>query len=405
MSQSEQSSACMELSYQELVSMVACAEASEAEFDDLVIKHLPVCSECRTSLYWSLKGVVDVLPQIAAKYGASKRGGRLNPVPGIASEVNHIITARPGAPETKMRPRCEYPLMWSGMACLALSCVLFIAAFMRYHNVKQALSAPTRTTSALTVPPQVPGSGPTIGSSKEVNEQFRKERSRVRDLEKNAKEYQEKIRASESHTSALMSQIADAEKTIADLRSAAQEREQRVQVLQEQIKTADRAVDDKSSKLRSADLKLSEAEQQLKQERARSRILDELQSLLAARNLHFADIHDDGVPGNQRFGRVLYAKGQPLLLYAYGLSDGTQLNANVSYHVWGERKDVAKTVKSLGVLQRNSAQVHGWVLSFGDSSVLDQIDSVFVTAEKKQVTKPTGERILSAALGDSANHP
>jgi len=135
----------------------------------------------------------------------------------------------------------------------------------------------------------------------------------------------------------------------------------------------------------------------------------QLSDLVTARNLHIVDVYDaDG--GGQRkasFGRVFYVEGKSLLFYAYDLQDTRQAKANVVFHVWGGRAGSKEVTHSLGILRNEDVRQGLWTMTFDDSSVLAQINSVFVTAESanRRDLVPHGKKVLYAYLGNPPNHP
>ena len=135
----------------------------------------------------------------------------------------------------------------------------------------------------------------------------------------------------------------------------------------------------------------------------------QLSDLVTARNLHIVDVYDaDG--GGQRkasFGRVFYVEGKSLLFYAYDLQDTRQAKANVVFHVWGGRAGTKEVTHSLGILRNEDLRQGLWTMTFDDSSVLAQINSVFVTAESanRRDLVPHGKKVLYAYLGNPPNHP
>jgi anti-sigma factor RsiW len=129
------------------------------------------------------------------------------------------------------------------------------------------------------------------------------------------------------------------------------------------------------------------------------------QSILAARNLHIIDVYDADGNGKRRksFGRLFYEEGKRLVFYAYDLSDASHPGPH--FYAWGADKSDPHFVARLGILHNDGNGEGRWELTFENSGVLSKIDSVFVTAENKEVTKPKGRRVLFAVLGGAPNHP
>ena len=135
----------------------------------------------------------------------------------------------------------------------------------------------------------------------------------------------------------------------------------------------------------------------------------QLSDLVTARNLHIVDVYDADGGGHRKasFGRVFYVEGKSLLFYAYDLQDRRQAKANVVFHVWGGRAGAKEVTHSLGILRNEDARQGLWTMTFDDSSVLAEINSVFVTAESagRRDLIPHGKRVLYAYLGNPPNHP
>lgn len=132
----------------------------------------------------------------------------------------------------------------------------------------------------------------------------------------------------------------------------------------------------------------------------------ELRNLIAARNLHIADVSDIGSAENQPkpFGRVFYTRGKSLVLFAYDLS---KTRPNQTFYVWGSRQNDPHRPQSLGALRADDQTQRRWILEFNDPKVLTQIDSVYVTLEpnSRPGDAPNGRKLLSAYLGPSPKYP
>ncbi len=155
--------------------------------------------------------------------------------------------------------------------------------------------------------------------------------------------------------------------------------------------------------------KLETTEADLQRERDLKSAKGELGDVLAARNLHIVDVYDaDGSGKRQRsFGRVFYIQGKSLVFYAYDLDAPRQFKANVVFHVWGGQAGVKEVTHSLGILHKDDAGQSRWAMTFDDSKVLSEINSVFVTAEaaNKHYDTPHGKKVLYAYFGGQPNHP
>jgi len=131
----------------------------------------------------------------------------------------------------------------------------------------------------------------------------------------------------------------------------------------------------------------------------------ELRDLIAARNLHVADVSDVATTENQPkpFGRVFYTRGKSLVLFAYDLS---KTRPNQTFYAWGSRQNDPHRPQSLGALRTDDQTQKRWILEFSDPKVLAQIDSVYVTLEptNKPGDAPNGRKLLSAYLGPAPKY-
>jgi hypothetical protein len=162
-------------------------------------------------------------------------------------------------------------------------------------------------------------------------------------------------------------------------------------------------------RLQSLQSKVEELTSELAEAQQLNSAANQAKDLIVARNLHIVDVHDANEDGHQQraFGRIFYTEGKSLVFYAYDLDDPRRLNATINFYVWGEKLGGSRPIRSLGIFHSDNASDGRWVLTFDDPHVLAQINSVFVTVESSQktVAQPRGKKILSAFLGEKANHP
>ncbi len=148
---------------------------------------------------------------------------------------------------------------------------------------------------------------------------------------------------------------------------------------------------------------------ELQRERDLKSAKSEIGDLMAARSLHIVDVYDADPNGKRQrsFGRVFYIEGKSLVFYAYDLDDSGRFKANVVFHVWGGKAGVKEVTHSLGILHKDDAGQNRWAMTFDDSNVLAQINSVFVTVESasKHYDQPHGKEVLYAYFGSPPNHP
>jgi hypothetical protein len=133
----------------------------------------------------------------------------------------------------------------------------------------------------------------------------------------------------------------------------------------------------------------------------------DVRDLMGARQLHVVDVRDTdptGKPG-KAFGRVFLTEGKSLIFYAFDLNDAKLADAKHTFQVWGQEEGKPGSVHSLGFLFVDDKAQRRWSLKVENPRLVSEIDSVFVTVEPAAgATKPSGQRMLYAFLGD-ANHP
>ncbi len=65
-----------------------------------------------------------------------------------------------------------------------------------------------------------------------------------------------------------------------------------------------------------------------------------------------------------------------------------------------------QSAQSLGIFYMDDADQRRWVLKTDDPQILQEIDAIFVTLERRGGDKkPTGKKLLYAYLKDEPNHP
>ena len=220
---------------------------------------------------------------------------------------------------------------------------------------------------------------------------------------------------------------ANSENDRAALLSAAKEREAKIGGLERQLDGAQTQVTSVRAELEKVQasnqdtlvadrVKINELTDQLAEQSnalAREREMlaanRDIRDLMAARNLHIADVFDTDTRGKTRvaFGRVFFTEGKSLIIYAYDLNDKRVQEAGYHYRVWGKKEGPGQGAKSLGIFYSDDKAQKRWVFKYEDPKVLSEIDSVFVTLEPpgKNPTEPKGEKFLYAYLRNQPNHP
>jgi hypothetical protein len=131
----------------------------------------------------------------------------------------------------------------------------------------------------------------------------------------------------------------------------------------------------------------------------------DIRDVIAARNLHIIDVHDQDAHGESRpFGRIFLTEGKRLIFYAYDLDSANLKNA--SFQAWGQRADGGRAALNLGIFYMDDQKQSRWALKVEDPNLLKAIDSVFVTVEPHGGTKkPSGKKLMYAYLRNPINHP
>ena len=120
-------------------------------------------------------------------------------------------------------------------------------------------------------------------------------------------------------------------------------------------------------------------------------------------------MYDTDAAGKTRksFARAFYTEGKSLIFYAYDLPIHGTEDGKFVYAAWGERNGNKNKVQKLGILLNDDKGQKRWALNFSDPKVLNEIDSVFVTLERVDMSgaEPKGKRMLTAYLDSQVNHP
>jgi hypothetical protein len=219
--------------------------------------------------------------------------------------------------------------------------------------------------------------------------------------------------ASEKERASLLAAAAERDAKIADLQMQLNQVQVQAASLRTELdraKTSSQAVlVEDQTKIRELTDQLAEQSAALDREREMLAANRDIRDLMAARNLHIADIFDTDTKGKTRaaFGRVFFTEGKSLMIYAYDLNDHRVQDAGYHYRVWGKREGPSQAAKSLGIFYSDDKAQRRWVFKNDDPKILSEIDSVFVTLEPpgKNPTEPKGENFLYAYLRNQPNHP
>jgi predicted nucleic acid-binding Zn-ribbon protein len=234
----------------------------------------------------------------------------------------------------------------------------------------------------------------------------------VAEQTKTALDVQESSAASERERGALASELKQREARISDLERQIGQSQVELASMKGQLddeKTNENALASERMRVRELSDQLAEQTAALNRERDLLTADRDIRELMAARNLHIADVFDTDAKGKTRpaLGRIFFTEGKSLIFYAYDLNDNRVQNAGYNYRVWGKKEGRGQAAKSLGIFYSDDKTQKRWVFKYDDPKVLSEIDSVFVTVEPpgKNLIAPQGDKLLYAYLRNQANHP
>lgn len=392
------------MQYERLCAKAAYAEASAAEFAELV-DHMSGCIECRALFQDLVEIVADDLPQIARLHGrAAPLGGnghiRSTAVPVPINQTNveaHGVT----------RP-------WRRLFAWGVPVALAILLIVVYLG-RQA--SHLRTSPPVTVVMHSSGAG---GDSKQVEnaelqEQVKAAQRQVKNLESLLQTTKEATAGAQNKNSQLTARVEAYEKAIAENQQIIQKQNSELEHLRQNLASANSmtAAGRIAENVAEADLsrtriQLAAVSEQLNKQQQTNNTLKRVQELMAARDLHVISVPpmEPAVQTSRPSGRILYAEGKQAMFYGFDLTDSGQV-ANATFHVWGEDLESRKSIKNLGVFELDDRHTGLWVLTLNDSNVLAHVDKIFVTVEagREALSHPHGKTILIADFRDKPQHP
>lgn len=400
--------------------LCALAASGRASADDLrqLSDHMAQCADCREQLSDFVQLSAQVLPFHGDTYkrervpsGMTKRFRERARVEGIAldgasrSVLNHGVVSR---------------LVWSAVAAILLLVGVF--AFRNVHGLRGRGAVSATVVRAIPSPMQEePPDAPAterkqeFANIAELQRQLSLSKQDIVSLKQQIADLQHELGIEKSAHENASSRISSLEDENAGLRRGESAKNSQLADLDRQLKEKQSAtaeqiatLAEKQAELEKLSSQLSERQRELERERQLLAASAQARDLITARNLHIIDVHDNDRSGRQvPFGRIFYTEGQSLIFYAYDLDAAGRQNTKVAFHVWGGTLGDQRRVRNLGIFRTEDAAAGRWVLTFDDSRVLAQINTVFVTAESAKNTQdqPKGKHILYAFLGDRPNHP
>jgi hypothetical protein len=412
--------------YEELSALAAIGELSGEELAELE-SHLSDCERCGAaaadftsivhsdlpSLHSDSRGWLDKLANFFAwgqveqrfRERADAQGYRFSPEVARCTGVARVIPA----------PR--------GLVALAPIFLLAIAAIgvatVKYRKVHSNYSAspdsqaPSRSAETLRLNTQIQEDATTIGELQlklaETQSELKRDSERIaaaaqqrEKLENENAEWHTALDAERAKSLALNAQAAASDQKYAELNKTTRRIELDHDADALEIASQQRQLEELNAELKAQNEVVGEEKQLLSVGR-------DVRDMMGARNLHIIDVFDTDVNGSRRraFGRVFYSEGKSLVFYAFDLTGGgSPVNVKHSFQAWGLRDGANESAKSLGIFFVDDVAQKRWVLKVENPTVLEQIDSVFVTVEPfGGAEKPSAHKLLYAFLQNQPNHP
>ncbi len=420
--------------FEELCAAASIGQASGAELAELQ-EHLACCPDCRETY-------CDFLQVGAIRYSSAENQKGMSAEEAIGyidstlfrqkflkrAEAEGVTFSRVTIPA--VLPECQVPiqqpffsknLKLSAAASVLLGIGLASGYFLKAREFDASLRVASTSIAASANSSRKTSADPerdaTILRLKADNQELISEMAALRSslaVESDTlAELRANAAASENGRASLLSAVNDRQTRIDDLRRQVAEGQAEVASVKSQLEST--AASDQTAlaadQLRIHDLtdQIAEQTSSLARENDLLAANRDIRELMAARNLHIADVFDTDTKGRTRpaFGRVFFTEGKSLIFYAYDLSDNRVQNAGYNFRVWGKKEGPGHLAKSLGIFYSDDNAQKRWVFRYDDPKVLVEIDSVFVTVEPpgKQTNQPKGEKFLYAYLRNKANHP
>jgi len=419
-----------------LCAAASVGQASGAELAELH-EHLSECAECQRSYsdFLQLAAVRLITQPSEQRIGGDEAIGYIDSALFREeflkkAEAEGIVFSSEKSPGRLSEPRVrtDQPIEWRihSAVAVAASVVLALLVIGGYRFVSRRVNGEPQVAN-------VPIQSTPLPARRQSMDQ--------NDLEAAVLRLQTENRGLTLEDNSLKNSLADASSKISQLQggaaasekernlllSAVQSREAMIEDLQRQLNQAQNEVVNVKTDLDKAKIsnqatlvadqaRIAELSDQLagqstalEREKELLAANRDIRDLMAARNLHIADIFDTDTKGRTKsaFGRVFFTEGKSLIIYAYDLNDRRAQDAGYHYRVWGKKEGPGQVAKSLGIFYSDDKAQKRWVFKYDDPKVLSEIDSVFVTLEPpgNTPTEPKGDKFLYAYLRNQPNHP
>ncbi len=130
----------------------------------------------------------------------------------------------------------------------------------------------------------------------------------------------------------------------------------------------------------------------------------EVHTILGNPDLRILDVQTVNSRGDVEhpFGRVFYAPGKALLLYAFDLDQRYGSHSGDQFDVWGSTGLKMAGARRLGALDMDKKQENRWVLKYDDQTALASMDTIYVMVSGSGAlaqAKPILRAYLDSSLG------
>lgn len=418
--------------FEELSAAASLGEASGAELAELK-EHMAGCPSCRQSYDQFLQ-----LSAVRTANGMSKEAVSGDEAIGYIdsallrkkflkrAEAEGVVFSHPQELTdfpVVHRQRVKTPWRFA-FALPAAACLLLAAAAGGYYWKSLEISGSHRngvSTTATTGAPIPTNSA----NSKEASEiarlqtenqkltaQIASLKASLSEQTKTDAQLQQSAATSEKERDGLATELKERQSRISDLERQISQSQVELATMKNELQTAqanENQVASERMRVRELSDQLAEQTASLNRERDLLSADRDIREVMAARNLHIADVFDTDAKGKTQpaKARIFFTEGKSLIFYAYDLNDNRVQNAGYNYRVWGKKEGRGQQARSLGIFYSDDKAQKRWVFKYDDPKVLSEIDSVFVTVEppNKNPVAPQGDKLLYAYLRNQANHP
>ena len=245
----------------------------------------------------------------------------------------------------------------------------------------------------------------------QAEEQYRELEGRVAALQSTLTKAQADMVAAQQDAERLRVRATTAETTLATAQARVNELQpaaEDARAARERARVAEANLLEARATVSDLNTQIQASNDALERQRQLMALGRDVTDLMGARNLHIVDVVDTDPEGKDRkaFGRVFFTENKSLVFYAFDLNEARLQRAAYEYRVWARKEAEPQRAQSLGIFYSDSQTLRRWVFKCSDPKILSEIDSVFVTLERKdsKPTNPRGTQLLYAYLRGQPNH-